>query len=62
LGWPFDCIIAAGGIVDTKDEVGFDGDAYDNGVVRICVGKLIIPLVMTLTKSWRGFTCATSQN
>ena len=26
-------------ISDTEAEVGFDGDAYDNGVVRVCIGK-----------------------
>ena len=26
-------------VPDTEAEVGFDGDAYDNGVVRVCVGK-----------------------
>ena len=26
-------------VPDTESDVGFDGDAYDNGVVRVCIGK-----------------------
>lgn len=43
-------------IPGTEEEVGFDGDAYDNGVVRVCVGKsLQYPFTYTVNEELAGF-------
>src|SRR5476649_297399 len=41
-------------VPDTEAEVGFDGDAYDNGVVRVCIGKLEYPFVYDINKDLEG--------
>jgi hypothetical protein len=42
-------------IPDSAAEVGFDGDAYDNRVVRVCVGKLDYPFVYDINSELEGF-------
>jgi len=41
-------------VPDTEAEVGFDGDAYDNGVVRVCVGKLDYPFIYDINNDLEG--------
>jgi hypothetical protein len=41
-------------VPDSEAEVGFDGDAYDNGVVRVCIGKLEYPFVYNINKELKG--------
>ena len=41
-------------VPDTEDEVGFDGDAYDNGVIRVCIGKLDYPFSYDINKELKG--------
>jgi hypothetical protein len=41
-------------VPNTEAEVGFDGDAYDNGVVRVCVGKLDYPFVYDINRNLKG--------
>jgi phage-related protein len=43
-------------VPDTEAEVGFDGDAYDNGVVRVCIGKsLEFPFAYDINDELDGF-------
>jgi hypothetical protein len=40
----------------TEAEVGFDGDAYDNGVVRVCIDKSMqFPFTYDINKQLDGF-------
>jgi hypothetical protein len=39
----------------TEEDIGFDGDAYDNGVVRVCVGKLQYPFAYDINDQLEGF-------
>jgi hypothetical protein len=41
-------------VADTEAEVGFDGDAYDNGVVRVCIGKLEYPFTYDINQELEG--------
>ena len=41
---------------DTEEDIGFDGDAYDNGVVRVCVGQsLEYPFPYDINDELEGF-------
>ena len=41
---------------ETEEEIGFDGDAYDNGVVRVCVGtSLRYPFAYDINDELEGF-------
>jgi len=43
-------------IPDTEENIGFDGDAYDNGVVRVCVGpSMVYPFAYTINEELEGF-------
>lgn len=43
-------------IPDTEEDIGFDGDAYDNGVVRVCVGtSLEYPFPYDINDELEGF-------
>ena len=40
----------------TEAEVGFDGDAYDNGVVRVCIDKSMqFPFTYDINEQLEGF-------
>jgi phage-related protein len=40
----------------TEAEVGFDGDAYDNGVVRVCIDKTMeFPFTYDINNQLKGF-------
>jgi phage-related protein len=40
----------------TEEEVGFDGDAYDNGVVRVCIDKTMqFPFTYDINEKLDGF-------
>ena len=42
-------------VPDTEAEVGFDGDAYNNGVVRVCIGKsLEYPFAYDINEELEG--------
>jgi len=42
-------------VPDTETEVGFDGDASNNGVVRVCVGKSMeYPFVYDINNELKG--------
>ncbi len=43
-------------VPDTEQDIGFDGDAYDNGVVRVCVGpSLNYPFSYDINDELEGF-------
>ena len=43
-------------VPDTEAEVGFDGDAYDNGVVRVCIDKSMqFPFTYDINEQLEGF-------
>ena len=41
-------------VPDTESDAGFDGDAYDNGVVRVCIGKLDYPFLYDINQELEG--------
>ncbi len=42
-------------VLDTEQDVGFDGDAYGNGVIRVCVGPQAYPFTYTINEELPGF-------